>query len=178
MRLTVVVEEPETFALKLRIPQWSSENEVRVNGSSESAPSPGAYHAIDRTWEAGDIVDLSLDLSGHFWAGERELAGQTSLYRGPIVLTYDWQYNDVEPGSVPLIDAPDAVRDLGEPLSHTGWIQPWMLFRCQARDGSDVFLCDYASAGETGTPYRTWLPIEGVSPAAFTREDPMRIVRA
>ena len=59
------------------------------------------------------------------------------------------------------------------------WLKPWLLFETTALDGSPVRLCDFASAGMAGTAYQTWLPVKNAPPPApFTRENPLRSVRA
>jgi hypothetical protein len=34
-----------------------------------------------------------LDMSSHFWPGERACQGKTSIYRGSLLLAYDHRYN-------------------------------------------------------------------------------------
>ena len=165
-------------ANRLRRPgawRWTGGHTHRERLAQEALqPSPGAYAVVRRTWRPGDVVDLSLDLSPHFWAGERELECRTSIYRGPILLAYDRVFNEMDPDDVPVLDVSDVG---GEAVGRECHVKPWMLFRVRAKDGRDTMLCDYASAGATGTPYRSWLPVEGVSPTPFSRENPMRIVR-
>ena len=174
VRMTLDLQEAEDFALRLRIPSWSMRTRLVVNGQEADPPSPGAYAILDRTWQPGDMLELALDLSPHFWVGERELEGRTSIYRGPILLTYDRYFNEMDPDDAPALDA-EAVE--GRLVPWEGRTKPWGLFQARARDGRDVLLCDYATAGATGTPYRSWLPVEGVSPAPFSRDNPKRISR-
>lgn len=44
-------------------------------------------------------------------------------------------------------------------------------------EGEPIRLREYGSAGRDRVPYTTWLPIRGVAPAAFTRENPSRTWR-
>jgi hypothetical protein len=153
---------------------------------------PGQYLVLDRTWQAGDTVTLDLDMSLHYWAGERECAGQTAVYRGPILLAFDHRYNlDLAAGRPSavrtyetwktqentVLDVPalDARTMEGRLVDWDDWLPPWMLFAFEAADGCTVRLCDFASAGETGVLYRSWLPVENApGPFAFTRENPLR----
>ncbi|MBO3744680.1 glycoside hydrolase family 127 protein [Streptosporangiaceae bacterium NEAU-GS5] len=50
------------IALKIRIPSWTSGATVRVNGVSQSGVAAGLY-PIDRTWAAGDVVDVTLPMA-------------------------------------------------------------------------------------------------------------------
>jgi hypothetical protein len=171
--LCVTVDRPETFAVYLRVPEWSAQTTVALDGQ-EFAVEPGSYYRIEREWRSDARLDLKLDLTPYFWVGERELAGRTSLARGPVVLTYDRYFNEMDPDDVPTLDA--AALEL-EAVSWDGWVEPWTLFRTTGCDGRRVLLCDYASAGATGTPYRTWLPIRGVEPVPFSRTCPKRMAR-
>ena len=48
------------------------------------APEAGSYLTVSRAWRPGDRIALALDVSTHFWSGERECAGRASAYRGPL----------------------------------------------------------------------------------------------
>lgn len=174
IKMIIGLDNSEKFTLRLRIPGWSKQNHLSVNGRDIGDISSGSYALLDREWKNGDVVELAVDLSPHFWAGEKELAGKTSVYHGPILLTYDRYFNSMDPSDIPMLDAGSLS---GELVLWDGWIKPYMLFRFHAKDGKELFLCDYASAGVSGTPYRSWLPVEGVSPVPFSRENPKRISR-
>jgi hypothetical protein len=76
------------FDLKLRIPHWSANSKVAVNGREVEAK-PGAYLSLDREWKAGDKVTIDLDLAPRYWVGERESEGKASYYRGPLLMVLD-----------------------------------------------------------------------------------------
>jgi hypothetical protein len=174
IKITIGLNAPEKFVLNLRIPGWSKESRLYLNGEIVKDVSDGKYTSLDREWKDGDVLKLQLDLSPHFWVGERELEGKTSIYRGPILLTYDRYFNTMDPDNIPTLDANNISV---EPVPWSGWIQPFMLFKVKAKNGQDVYLCDFASAGVSGTPYRSWLSVEGVSPTPFSQQNPMRISR-
>jgi len=174
IKITIGLNAPEKFVLNLRIPGWSKESKLYLNGEIVKDISDGKYTSLDREWKDGDVLKLQLDLSPHFWVGERELEGKTSIYRGPILLTYDRYFNTMDPDNIPTLDANNISV---EPIPWSGWIQPFMLFKVKAKNGQDVYLCDFASAGVSGTPYRSWLTVEGVSPTPFSQQNPMRISR-
>jgi DUF1680 family protein len=168
--LRVVPSRPEEFTLKVRIPAWSAATRVVLNGQEVAGARSGSYLAMPRTWQAGDTVEISLDTSLHYWAGEREVAGKTSIYRGPLLLTYDRRFNAMDPDELPALDA----RGLtGRIVAWDGWIAPYLLLEFPADDGQVVRLCDFGSAGEGGTPYRSWLPVRHVDPVPFSRAHPL-----
>ena len=90
------------------------------------------------------------------WVGEREAQGKVSLYRGPLLLAYDRRFNTMDPDDCPPGPAADAAG-AGE-LAWAGAraVAP----AAPAADGRELVLCDFATAGAAGTPYRTWLPAD------------------
>jgi DUF1680 family protein len=85
IELAVEPKRPLKFNLRLRIPHWSAQTTVTVNGEAVAA-TPGTYLSLDREWQPGDRVTIELDMSLRYWVGERECAGKTSVYRGPVLL--------------------------------------------------------------------------------------------
>ena len=80
----------EEFAFFLRIPNWSNQSTIKVNGVTvEYETKPGTYACIRRVWKAGDTVELSLDMQIRYLRGERGLSGRTSVYYGPVLLAYN-----------------------------------------------------------------------------------------
>lgn len=87
--LHVTPEHEQQFTLNLRIPYWSAHSRVRVNGKAVPGVQAGTYCALSRTWKPNDMVQIDLDMSPHFWVGERECAGKTSIFRGPLLLVLE-----------------------------------------------------------------------------------------
>ena len=164
------IDAPELFQIKLRIPGWSANTSVSVNGEEVSDVQSGTYLALEREWMTGDIIEINLDMSPHYWVGERDFAGKTSVYHGPILLAFDPVHNEVDPAEIPEIDATTLSFEAGQT---TRQIQPWMILTAEASDGTQVALCDFASAGAYGNHYRTWLPLQNISPLAFSLDKPV-----
>lgn len=57
-RLTVRAAGNGRFAMKLRVPAWTKDARLYVNGKQQAAPASGGYAVLDRRWKAGDTVDL------------------------------------------------------------------------------------------------------------------------
>ncbi|MHB1455651.1 MAG: beta-L-arabinofuranosidase domain-containing protein [Armatimonadota bacterium] len=171
IQLKVSIKEPEKFALKLRIPYWSANTIVSVNGKKVEGVQPAAYLTLDREWKSGDVVEISLDMSLHFWVGEKECAGKTSIFHGPILLAYDRRYNTMDPDAIPTLDA---AKLSGKQVSFEGRIEPWMLIEFTSVDGKPLRLCDFGSAGQAGTPYISWLKVDNAPKAEFSTQNPLR----
>jgi DUF1680 family protein len=274
-------EQTARFPLSVRIPHWSASSSVSVNGESVSEVKPGTYVRVDREWKPGDTVSITLDMSLRYWAGERECAAKSSIYRGPLLLVLEtpqqkptairfdpsWKrFGELhaidEPGAslectfegtavvwegrrfddagharviidgkeVAIVDQYGPGRDLpfthlfkdlppgvhtlkltvladrnpgskgrwvnvtriGPPASPLPLLDPSALqpelvesptdeaqvvISVRAKDGSRVQLRDYGTGGQNRTPYVSWLPVEGIKPLPFSRENPLRTGR-
>ena len=182
------------FGLKLRIPAWSSKSSVRINGETVRGVKPGTYLTMTRRWKPGDRIHVSFDMSLRFWRGENECKGQTSVYRGPLLLAYDHRYNlQNAPGGKPEIHGGDPWKPIWYELTMppldarnmnprrvawSDWLPPLLLLEFKATNGKAVRLCDFGSAGEAGTPYRSWLSVRHApTTPGFSRERPLRSER-
>jgi len=90
----IVVElapgRPERFTLRLRLPSWCEEPAIAVNGQPVAEElEPRAYAAIDREWEQGDRVELTLPMEPRWAAGRHGNDGLYALVRGPLVYALD-----------------------------------------------------------------------------------------
>jgi uncharacterized protein len=188
----------QEWTLRLRIPAWSTRN--RIEGNFTGAPSqakPGSYVEIRRHWKAGDAVVLHFDFAVRAVAGANEAAGKVSLYRGPLLLAYDQAYNPFDEDHIPPLDLTrlaDAsmisMRSPGPSLQPQPWLVVDLPTDGRSLRNSVTFvtefgrlaehvpgersnalrLVDFASAGATGTRYRSWLPALHPPPApAFTQ---------
>jgi hypothetical protein len=156
VELAVAPARALTFTLKLRIPRWSRHTRVAINGRPVQGATPGTYLSLTRRWKRGDRVTVHFDMSFHFWVGEEECAGKVSVYRGPLLLTYDRRFNEMDPDDVPTLD-PRRLK--GRVVTWRGRMPPILLMAIEASNGTTVRLCDFGSAGEGGAPYRSWLPL-------------------
>ncbi|MDR3184322.1 MAG: glycoside hydrolase family 127 protein [Prevotellaceae bacterium] len=90
--IKVSPDHPETFTLKLRIPSWSENTSVKVNGKKQTVTA-GAYADITRQWKPGDRVEIVFDMkcrvldSPH--GTNRNGDNMQAVTWGPIVLARD-----------------------------------------------------------------------------------------
>jgi DUF1680 family protein len=64
IRLQVDPEEPGLrFQLRIRAPLWANAPSVRVNETRFSCSTANGYLILDRTWNSGDVVDVTLPFS-------------------------------------------------------------------------------------------------------------------
>jgi uncharacterized protein len=171
--LMIQLDEPISFALRLRIPHWSRKTQVSVNGNGLPDVESGQYLKIERLWHSGDKIDIDFDFSLQYWKGERECENKVSIYRGPILLTYDRRFNAVDPGQIPVLDARGLI---GQMVTVKEWFPPMLLMEFKAADGRTLRLCDFGSAGVGGSPYRSWLDVSSCPKTQFSRTNPRRSI--
>ncbi len=87
IRIKVSTDKPVRFPLYLRIPSWCEHPAVSVDGIPfEGQLSSGKYLYIQREWQEGDEVTLSLPMtiSTHEWTQNK---GSVSVNYGPLTLS-------------------------------------------------------------------------------------------
>lgn len=85
--LTVNTDGAVSFPLYLRIPAWSGETALSVNGQPQAiSAAAGKYVRIDREWSDGDVVELTLPMSvsSDVWMQNK---GSVSVNYGPLTLS-------------------------------------------------------------------------------------------
>lgn len=84
--------ESIAFPLKLRIPAWAENATITVNGEAQTGIQSGQYYTIDRTWEEGDRVQLTVPMEVTTSTG---VNNSITVERGPLVYSLkieeDWQ---------------------------------------------------------------------------------------
>jgi len=169
VKVTLNLEKPESFSLKIRVPRWSRNTVVKVNGNDVTGAVPGTYLLLGTQWRPADTVEIDFDFSLHFWAGEQECANKISVFRGPILYAYDARYNDLNPDQLPALDWATARLD-NAPWD--GSIEPWILADLKDKNGTAFRVCDLSSAGQTGNHYRSWLSAKDLPPSPFHLLEP------
>jgi DUF1680 family protein len=86
--LLVAPASPEEFTFYVRIPDWSKQSAVKVNGKPVENVTAGSYTAIRRRWTGEERVELEFDMSQQMVHANPAVAddtGRVALQRGPIV---------------------------------------------------------------------------------------------
>lgn len=170
--ITIEVDSASSspFSVKLRIPSWSTSTKVDINGVPVDHVQPGTYLSINKRWNKGDIIHLSLDMSLHYWAGEMQLLGSSMMYRGPILLAYEQTYNPN--GFQKNYDALTITSELVPASNHT--IPPIVLVAVHTQGSDDIeYLVDFATAGAYGNFYTAQHNIANVPVIPFNESWPI-----
>jgi hypothetical protein len=79
----------KAFSLFLRIPGWSKDAGILVNGKPGGvAVTPGTYVELNRKWSSGDVIELTLPMPAKLIEANplvEETRNQVAVKRGPIV---------------------------------------------------------------------------------------------
>lgn len=98
-RVKITIDECPSaeFSVKLRIPGWSDQATVQVNGAATTAQIKSGTHIdLHRAWRQGDVVDLQLSMPARLIEANplvEETRNQVAIQRGPIV--YCLESNDL-----------------------------------------------------------------------------------
>ena len=84
MRLELA--QPANFALRLRVPGWSSGVSFKVNGNIVNvAARPGEWASIQRDWQGGDRIEMTIPLRFRRAPIDRQHPNRVAIVRGPVV---------------------------------------------------------------------------------------------
>ena len=173
LRVETTTRNP--FTLQLHIPGWASEPKLALNGRPFRNLDPGMYAVLKRIWSKDDKLELTSELPLRFVPGANEAAGKVAIYRGPLLLAYDQALNSFDEDAIPPVNlAKLAEARLVEIKPRRGLTntasKQWCVIIVPTADGRPLRLADFASAGASGTRYRSWLAATNPPPApAFTQ---------
>ena len=170
-RIVSHTEDAGIVPLRLRIPGWSANTVVKLNGKAQQGTKAGSYFTIEHEWRLGDIVEVEFDMP----VVAHTLDHSVAFTRGPVLLARDSRFADgdmTEPLRKGMIKDGQSMPTFSAVRVPTD--DMWMAFSATLPIGSHhanpegalpttVFFCDYASAGNEwreGNFYRTWFPVE------------------
>ena len=113
VKLTVTPKNISSFALRVRVPGWARNQPVpsdlyayegkavdgatlSVNGQPAKIDLKDGYAVLERSWKAGDVVELNLPMPVRRVTANDQVAadrGRVALERGPIVYCVEWPDN-------------------------------------------------------------------------------------
>jgi DUF1680 family protein len=138
-----VTESAGSWTLQVRIPAWSDDTVLAVNGEPVEAKA-GTYASITREFQVGDVIRLELDTTVRVYAADSRIdasRGSVALERGPLVYA-------VEHSDVPGTAVDDIVVDPGAAIETT--TRPELLDGIVTLEIPGVT----SSHAETAWPYR------------------------
>lgn len=163
VKITVTPDKTTQANIALRIPGWTPNATVKVNGETMKGVASGEYYVINRQWNAGDEITLTMEMPAHLVSLNQSVA----IERGPIVYARDSRFNDGFVDEVVTIPNKDGIIQMKtEENGKDMWITvsvPMVrgTYNDASTDTRHIRLCDFASAGSTWDErirYRVWLP--------------------
>jgi DUF1680 family protein len=166
--IRVTETDGSPWALTLRIPHWSSESWLTVNGErTKAGPGPAT---VDRSFSVDDVIRLDLDMTPRWtWPDPRidSVRGCVAVERGPLVLcveSVDLPHEQsvdllrVDPGS-DLEESDGVVTAGGSLLSFAD--QPWPSVPVlTGRSEVTIPLTPYHDWANRGpSTMRVWMPV-------------------
>jgi hypothetical protein len=82
IKLNISLTNETTFPLKLRIPAWCENPEIKVNGVTQAGVSGGMFYSINRSWKNNDAVEISFPM---ILEVQDRVNHAVSVHRGPLV---------------------------------------------------------------------------------------------
>ena len=162
VEMTLALEKDETFAITVRVPDWSRQSAATVNG--ESIEAKNGYNMIERTWKNGDSILLELDDTVYLVtppAGAVDEDKMRAIVRGGIVYAVTGELCE-DPFAVfePLADEDGRLIDVQEiEIDEINTYYSALSIGCA--DGKRLRVVDYASAGKDyKTDMGAWFPIK------------------
>lgn len=146
--IEIFPEQEKTFSVSLRIPRFSIDTQVKVNGDPvKKSVEAGEFFTIERLWKKGDTIRLILDMNPRLQFGEEneddpQSKDHVAVLYGPLALARDKRLG--------VEGTPVNVKN-GQLSLKTTQHSP---FPCQCAfdvtiDGQTFPMVDYASAGKT-----------------------------
>lgn len=168
IKLSMTLEKPEAFSVKIRVPGWSSRMNIKVNEKDLNEGKAGSLFEIKREWRKGDVIHIETQLKGRIQNSGGDHVHQAITW-GPLVLARDDRLlgPSLESILTPQVDSSGYIQlDRVSPSNPEIWMQfdAFFLPESYAEGGPKpivVPLCDYASAGNSSEAYpffKTWLP--------------------
>jgi DUF1680 family protein len=82
VKITVRPERPAAFSVRLRLPGWCPSARVRINGKETPVEPRESWIVLNRSWRAGDLIELTLPMETRVTIDKDGLA---VVQRGPLL---------------------------------------------------------------------------------------------
>ena len=79
------LSRPATFALRLRIPAWSTSARILVNGKSGAVAMQSGFATLERRWMDGDRIEVTIPMPLRLEPINERHPETVALVRGPVV---------------------------------------------------------------------------------------------
>ncbi len=185
VKMAVETKGGEEFEISVRIPAWSDETSIKLNG--ETIAVTAGYTDIKRVWKTGDVIELSLDMRTRvilppsnptdviFTTGKHkykitvptvvyeteDAKYHIAMHRGPLVLARDERLGEDPAEPVSIAYDENGVVDVK--ASNNANYPTIVEFKVPMTNGKEITVIDYSSAGKIWShKYACWLPTKEI----------------
>ena len=95
LEIAIEPEENATFTLSLRVPEWTNTFIAKVGNETYNGK-PGQYLRINRRWQKGDKINISMNFPVKVLEGGQSYPDHYAIKYGPQVLAVDADVNDID----------------------------------------------------------------------------------
>ncbi len=162
IRIRVNPQQLLVFSMHIRIPAWTPEVYIELNGEEISLPEGKLprYFSIERKWAQGDVIRLSFEVAPHFVASHpkvKENRGKLTIMRGPLVYCLEGIDNQDIDLFHTTVRRDQELRDEHRPDLVGG---VWVV-KGRTYDGAEFTAIPFfAWANRAISPMRVWMPAE------------------
>jgi len=159
----ITVKAAPDAPLYIRIPYWSRNTAVRLNGEPVSRVVPGNYLELYNKWNPGDVIEIELDMTvrpvyPEDYGVSSETAGCVAFRRGALLLCRSTETgDDVDAALSYRLDESGCAEFM---MDDTPGINCVISGRLALEGGGRVRVIDYASAGKNWMEDKiaAWMP--------------------
>jgi len=179
IKITINDLTAKAFTLFFRIPGWTNNAQVKVNGKVVNvAAKPGTYVAVNQTWKTGDVIELVLPMEAQLIESNplvEENRNQVAVKRGPIVYCLESKdfngkdiFNAVIPASIAFKPIPVTIdgakmmslEGTAKLRAKTDWTNTLYHPIAKANETTTIKLVPYFAWGNRGhSEMSVWLPL-------------------
>ncbi len=92
--LRVELDKPAHFALRIRVPSWSRDASVLLNGKPfDATMQPNTWGEIARNWETGDVVTVRFPLRARVVPVDPQQPNRVAFLYGPLLMAQDARFS-------------------------------------------------------------------------------------
>lgn len=156
---------PKCFDILIRVPAWSANTSIAVNGTAQANVRAGEYYGISREWTAGDEICVTLDMRCEIipapHGSNRKGDAFCALRYGPIVLSRDKRLDPKYSSPVTIVRGGDGCAVCESVVTDIPDVR--VALRVKTTDGY-ITVINYSAAGSSwdeSSEFCTWMPTGG-----------------
>jgi len=88
--MTVTMERPAEMTIKFRVPAWTKQSTVMVNGAPVNVKAvAGEWAEVRRTWKTGDVMSVKLPMELYVVPVDAQQPRRVAVKYGPVMMAQE-----------------------------------------------------------------------------------------